>query len=122
MGGRGSSGGATGKKRSMSALSGSEKQVKWANEIRDTVNSVFDGMENATKNEPRLSEQQRSAALKSIEEYRQRVNSADDARDIIDLFKDVRKTSNPIEDGNRLMSAFRIKHSVTKGQRKILGR
>lgn len=72
MGGRGSGGGG----RKMAALTGSENQVSWATQIRSTVNGILDDAKKSISRDNRATNAQKKTAIKNLENYRIRVNSA----------------------------------------------
>lgn len=101
------------------AMRGSEKQIKWASEIRCTVISIF---EESIKE---IEKQEKDPALmeKNISGIKARIDaleSAEYAGDIINLFRHINKTENLPQDFRRLISAYRVSVPCTDGERKIL--
>lgn len=93
-------------------MKGTEKQVKWATEIRFNVIKTF---ESAAAAEPQLKD--------VIQPYIDRLSSDDVyAGDIIDLFKDVRFKGELQQDLPNVMAVYRVTVSNTAGQRAILMR
>ena len=94
-------------------MKGSEKQINWANEIIERLDSVMDGIiANIPSN---YNDQQKAMMTNVIEGMRSNIHSADYAGDIIDLFKDVKAPQD-------LMGMWRVTVPNTPGQHKILGR
>ena len=94
-------------------MKGSEKQINWANEIVERLDSVMDGIiANIPSN---YNDQQKAMMTNVIEGMRNNIHSADCAGDIIDLFKDVKTPQD-------LMGIWRVTVPNTPGQHKILGR
>lgn len=91
---------------------GTEKQVKWATEIRSNIVKTF---ESAAVAEPQLKN--------VIQPYIDRL-IADDmyAGDIIDLFKGIRFNGDLQHDLPGIMSVYRVAVANTAGQHAILGR
>lgn len=94
-------------------MKGSEKQINWANEIIERLDSVMDSIiANIPSN---YNDQQKAMMTNIIEGMRGNIHSADYAGDIIDLFKDVKTPQD-------LMGMWRVTVPNTPGQHKILGR
>lgn len=94
-------------------MKGSEKQINWANEIIERLDSVMDSIiANIPSN---YNDQQKAMMTNIIEGMRDNIHSADYAGDIIDLFKDVKTPQD-------LMGMWRVTVPNTTGQHKILGR
>ena len=94
-------------------MKGSEKQINWANEIIERLDSVMDSIiANIPSN---YNDQQKVMMTNVIEGMRSNIHSADYASDIIDLFKDVKTPQD-------LMGMWRVTVPNTQGQHKILGR
>lgn len=94
-------------------MKGSEKQINWANEIIERLDSVMDSIiANIPSN---YNDQQKAMMTNVIEGMRSNIHSADYAGDIIDLFKDVKTPQD-------LMGMWRVTVPNTPGQHKILGR
>lgn len=93
-------------------MKGTEKQIKWATEIRSNVIKTF---ESAIAAEPQLQD--------AIHPYVDRL-SADDvyAGDIIELFKEIRFNGDLQHDLPAVMSVYRVTVANTAGQHAILGR
>lgn len=101
---------------------GSEKQIKWATEIRaniiTTAQKAFDELAPiAATNEP---------LRKAIDYIQLRIDllNAEDvhAGDIIDLFKQIHFSGDYHEDILRVISVYKREVPRTKGQRTLLGR
>lgn len=93
-------------------MKGTEKQVKWATEIRSNLVKTF---ESAIAAEPQLHN--------VIKPYIDRLSADDvDAGDIIDLFKDIRFRGDLQHDLTSVMSVYHVTVANTAGQRAILGR
>lgn len=120
MGGRGSSGGGGGG-GGMSKLSGSEKQVSWANQLRQNVIGGLRGaLPEIKKAAP--SKEAASAAEKRINQMVGNLKSASSAGDVIGLFKGVNFSGSKEEVFGKIMAVYNVTAPETTGQRKILGR
>ena len=94
-------------------MKGSEKQINWANEIIERLDSVMDSIiANIPSN---YNDQQKAMMTNVIEGMRGTIHSADYAGDIVALFKDVKTPQD-------LMGMWRVTVPNTPGQHKILGR
>lgn len=93
-------------------MKGTEKQVKWATEIRSNLINTF---ESAIDAEPQLQN--------VIQPYIDRL-SMDDvyAGDIIDLFKGLKFNGDLQHDLTDVMAVYRVSVANTAGQHTILGR
>lgn len=103
-------------------MKGTEKQIAWATEILATVNAIYDDMIAMISAEPKATEAMKAAAAERINARRALANEADYAGDIISLFRDVKRTDDPLTGIGTLMSVYRITAPETVGQRKILGK
>lgn len=120
-GGRSSRGGGGSGSRSMAKLSGTEKQVTWATELRQkVVNALDKSIPDFKRVAPTKEafEQAESMVKKMIGNLK----SADKAGDIIDLFKDVSFSGTTEEVFGKIMAVYNVTVPKTTGQRKILGR
>lgn len=125
MGGRGSEGnGSSGggfKSSGMEKLTGSEKQISYANQLRQNViNGLREALPEIKKVAP--SKEAASAAEKKINQMVDNLKSASSAGDVIDLFKDVRFSGSKEEVFGKIMAVYNVTVPQTTGQRKILGR
>lgn len=94
-------------------MKGTEKQISWANEIMGRLNDILGQI---VENIPdRYNQQQKEILTEKVEQMRKQINSAEDASDVIDLFKSVKTPED-------LMRTWRIAYPNTAGQHKILGR
>ena len=103
----------------METMRGSEKQVKWASEIRRTVISIFEeSIEEIRKQEkdPILMEKNISGIKARIDA----LENAEYAGDIISLFRQIKKTDNLEKDFRKLISVYRVSVPCTDGEREIL--
>lgn len=73
-------------------MKGSEKQIKWASDIIESINTIFTNMEKLEENHP-MSEQVREMHKKIIKNMNE-----SDAADIIDDFKNVERHLNPTDE------------------------
>lgn len=101
-------------------MKGSEKQINWANEIIERLDSVMDSIianipSNYNDQQKAGWSQEKDMMTNIIEGMRSNIHSADYAGDIIDLFKDVKTPQD-------LMGMWRVTVPNTTGQHKILGR
>ena len=93
-------------------MKGTEKQVKWAPEIRANVIKTF---ADAASAEPQLKA--------AISPYIERISSDDIyAGDIIDLFSGIRFKGDLQHNVPEVMAVYRVATPSTDGQRAILGR
>lgn len=72
----------------MVELKGSEKQVKWANDLREKMNKECEMWAQAIKETEFKSEETREKAANQIESVKNYVNSIENAGDIIKEFKE----------------------------------
>lgn len=93
-------------------MKGTEKQVKWAADIRTNIIKTFEA---ASEAEPQIKD--------LAKPYIDRL-SADDvyAGDIIDLFKDIRFNGDLQHDLPNVMAVYHVAFANTAGQHAILGR
>ena len=100
-------------------MRGSEKQIKWAKDIIETVTSIFDAALRELDGIPDTA----PAKQKNIEDITKRRNrlcEAEYAGDVINLFKDIRRTDDYRKDLQILVSTYQVRHPMTEGERKIL--
>lgn len=122
MGGRGGSGGSLGNGGGLAKLAGTAKQIEWATEIRKNINGIFDDVKKEITSAGWATSEQKKQEISFVESTRKRINSATSAGDIIDLFKNVRRTNNVYDDYDKVMAPFNVSVAKTEGQKKILGR
>ena len=101
-------------------MKGSEKQITWATEILVTVNAILDDFAELANSDPRATPETLASADHRIGTIRSAINGAEYAGDIIALFRDVKRTSNTLQNIQALMSVFKITHPDTKGQKEII--
>ncbi len=103
-------------------MKGTEKQVKWATEIRANIVKTFqsviaDFAPMAAANE---------TVRKNIADIQVRIDLLNaesvHAGDIIDLFRGIRFGGDYREDFEQVISVYRVATPTTAGQRAILGR
>ena len=100
-------------------MRGSEKQLKWANDIIQKIKTAWE----FAKNDEKSKSMPGYAAGVALWEARiDRLENADYAGDIIDLFKDIWFTDDQWHNISFVDSAYTIKMPYTEGQRKILGK
>lgn len=100
-------------------MKGSEKQLKWANDIIQKIKTAWE----FAKNDEKSKSMPGYAAGVTLWEARiDRLENADYAGDIIDLFKDIRFTDDQWHNLCDIISVYRIKMPYTEGQSKILGK
>lgn len=100
---------------------GTEKQIKWATEIRTnvvkTLQAVIADLQVMSNND---------MARRNISDIQVRIDllNAENvhAGDIIDLFKDVRFSGDHRQDFEKVISVYRVSVANTAGQRTILMR
>ncbi len=94
-------------------MTGTEKQVSWANEIMGRLDGILDQI---VANIPSsYNQQQKDMMAGFIEQMRSQIHGAEYAGDVIDLFRDVKTPED-------LMGMWRTTVPNTDGQHKILGR
>ena len=101
-------------------MKGSEKQITWATEILVTINAILDDFAKLANSDPRATPEMKAAADHNISTVRSAINGAEYAGDIVALFRDVKRTSNTLQNIQTLMSVFKITHPDTKGQKEII--
>lgn len=101
---------------------GTEKQVKWASEIRSNIIKTFQ----AVINDYTPMAATNAIIQENIAGLQARIDrlTVDNiyAGDIIDLFKDVRFSGDYKDDFSRVLSVYSVGSSNTNGQREILMR
>ena len=100
-------------------MKGSEKQVRWAEEIRNNVVSSFEKFIEDIKafDAP---EEIKAANIAGCKERIEALNDAEYAGDIIDLFKDIRFAGSNETDFPKVMAIYNTTRPNTDGQKKIL--
>ena len=100
-------------------MKGSEKQVRWAEEIKNNVVSSFEKFAEDIKafDAP---EEIKAANIAGCKERIDALNAAEYAGDIIDLFKDIRFTGSNETDFPKVMAIYNTTRPNTDGQKKIL--
>ena len=100
-------------------MRGSEKQLKWANDIIRNIRAAWE----VAKNDEKSKAMPGYAAGVALWEARiDRLKNADYAGDIIDLFKDIWFTDDQWHNMCDIISVYNIKRPYTEGQSKILGK
>jgi hypothetical protein len=101
-------------------MRGSEKQIKWATEIRDNVIKTYTEaipiLEDLAPN-PEAYEKVKQLLTARIELLK---DENIHAGDIIDIFKDIRFNGDNEHDLECVISRYRFYSPITQGQRKIL--
>lgn len=100
-------------------MKGSEKQLKWANDIIRNIRAAWEVAKNDEKSKAMPGY---AAGVALWEERLDRLENADYAGDIIDLFKDIRFTDDQWHNMCYIISVYNIKRPYTEGQKKILGK
>lgn len=93
-------------------MRGTEKQIKWAEEIADRVIGTFERLR------AERSEDANECAF--LDNLIAAVKSADYAGDIIELFKDYKPNGDMNHDAMTLGAIYRVTIPATDGQKKIL--
>lgn len=102
----------------LSTLKGSEKQIAWAENIIENVkSSILFAIEQSKREQgnPRA-----QAAVSFLTDKLERLDDAEYAGDIIDLFKHINFTGNRMEDFRWIMAVYRTSVPMSVGQEKIL--
>lgn len=100
-------------------MRGSEKQIQWATEISETVTSIL----RAASKEIEDKSTDEAIKQKNISDIAVRIaaiESAEYAGDIINLFKDIKKTGNTMKDFSKVLSVYRYSLPYTEGEKAIL--
>lgn len=101
---------------------GTEKQVKWASEIRSNIIKTFQ----AVINDYTPMAATNAIIQENIAGLQARIDrlTVDNiyAGDIIDLFKDIRFSGDYKDDFSRVLSVYNVGSTNTNGQREILMR
>lgn len=96
-------------------MRGSEKQIRWANDIIARVCGVLNGACEQVKDNPN--------EVKMYDRLITSIKGADYAGDVIDMFADYTVTGNLQRDFNSLIGIYRFYgKNGTDAQKKILGR
>ena len=100
-------------------MKGSEKQVAWAEESRNTVISIFRGAA-AEIEKQETNQDLKEKNIAAIEMRISAIQSADYAGDIINLFKGIHNTGDVARDFSKLLAIYRVNVPCTAGEQKIL--
>lgn len=95
-------------------MKGSEKQIAWATEIRENIIHAFESSKSGIP--------AGHPVLAKIDGMIQRLNAAEYAGDIIDLFKDIQFNGDPRHDVPWIMAMYKVCPGMTDGQKAILGK
>ena len=104
----------------LSTLKGSEKQIAWAETLKEDVEStLLFALEHSYKqqDDPRAQK-----AVDFLTDKMERLNDAEYAGDIIDLFKHINFTGDRMADFRRIMAVYRTTVPMSVGQEAILGK
>ena len=100
-------------------MKGTEKQIKWASEISETVVAILKAaIEDFGTNYS--NDQTTPAIINGLNSRIDAINNAEYAGDIIALFKGVRKTGDVRADASRLFAIYQVSVPANAGQKKIL--
>ena len=102
----------------LSTLKGSEKQIAWAeNIIENVTSSILFAIEQSKREQgnPRA-----QAAVSFLTDKLERLDDAEYAGDIIDLFKHINFSGDRMEDFRWIMAVYRTSAPMSVGQEKIL--
>lgn len=102
-------------------MKGSEKQIKWATDIIETVTSILTDARVAIETEDAPADI-KTAAIQNINTKIDAIRSAENAADIINLFKGIRKSGNVMADAQNVMAIYKVAAPMSAGERKILGK
>ena len=95
-------------------MKGSEKQIAWATEIRNNIISAFESSKSGIP--------AGHPVLTKIDGMAQRLNDAEYAGAIIDLFKDIQFNGDLQHDIPCIMAVYKVCPGMTDGQKAILGK
>ena len=102
----------------LSTLKGSEKQIALAENIKENVEStILFAIEQGKREQGNPKAQ---AAVSFLTDKLERLNTAEYAGDIIDLFKHINFTGDRMEDFRWIMAVYRTSVPMSVGQEKIL--
>lgn len=105
-------------------LKGSEKQVKWANEMLDTINTTLNELEAGSKIVWPESEKNQRAVKSRTDFFREFLNEIKEAADVIDKFKEISYIDNPAKRTEKVLGLInyetQTKESTYKDPRGIL--
>lgn len=103
-------------------MKGTEKQIKWAEEIRANIIKTLERALCDLKNELPENDPQLAQILKVWDARIAALNTCEYADDIIELFKGVKFTGDYTVDSQKLMPVYRVSVGYTEGQKKLLCR
>lgn len=99
-------------KRNMSILKGSEKQCKWAEDIRTNVLNAFQyALQTLCKTEK---------DKEVIQPRYQAILEVEYAEDLVELFGGIHFTDDLLHNFQHIAAVYRVRTPMTEGQRKIL--
>lgn len=104
----------------MATLKGSEKQIAWATEIRNTVKDIMNQFIDMAAQMP--AHPTKDANVAYIKERLAALDDCQSASAIIDCFKGIRRTGDINEDIPSLLSVYRIKAATSAALHALLCR
>lgn len=102
-------------------MKGSEKQIKWANDIVETVTSILTAARETIVTEEAPADV-KAAAVENINTKIDAIRGAEYAADIINLFKGIRKSGDIMADAQNVMAVYNVSVPMSDGEKKILGK
>ena len=93
-------------------MNGTEKQIKWANEIRSNIINTLESIKSCAQ----------PAGVADLNNKIERLNNAEEAGSIINIFKDIRFSGNTKDDFLQILSYYRIHSPNTPDEHNILGK
>lgn len=94
-------------------MKGSEKQIAWAEELKEKAVDTFNHLKDADPSED---------GKKQAEVMIEAIKNAEYAGDIISIFKYVNFNGDWMHDIKEISSVYRVTVPETEGQKKILGK
>ena len=104
-------------------MKGTEKQIKWAEDIKVTVIKTIETMLTMTANDPRAKTDAAKARVAKVTRALEAVKACDNASDLIEVYQGVSSTKTERENIGmvvaKLSNKFRIEY--TKDQMALIG-
>ena len=105
-------------------MKGTEKQIKWAEDIQNIVVTIIDNMLAATANDPRANTDAAKAARAKFRRARDAVATCDDAHDLIEVYEGVSsrrsERDNMMAVTAKISNRFKVEYG-TAAQRALIG-
>lgn len=104
-------------------MKGTEKQIKWAEDIKKVVVATLDRMLEMTANDPRANNERGRAVRAKFERARNAVAACEDAHDLIEVYQTVDTRANDASLMRMVGAAVnnKLKLDLTDSQKALIG-